>query len=100
MNLNPSTTVDFAQIVRALRVRGMSRNSIASTVSCPRQSIDHYANGTTPLHPVGERLIALWCQFLGKQREEIPLRFESIPPNASQSSTRNNYCVDDKLKTG
>lgn len=81
----PSETVDFSRLISDVLARGRySRNALARRASVPRTSLYNYEKGVTPLHPVGERLIAIWCESFGMAREKVPCMREPRPPTSSQ----------------
>lgn len=63
--------IDFQSVLRRLR-KELSRNAIAMHASIPRSSLFNYENGTTPLHPVGERLLDMWCEMTKLPRSMAP----------------------------
>lgn len=66
------TTIDFARLLRQLRNMGYDVNQIAMRANLSVSAIRNYASGTMPLHPNGERIIALWCDIAGKTRADCP----------------------------
>jgi hypothetical protein len=80
----PREIADFEGMLDQLRRRGFTMTAIERATTIPRTSlIEYLINGTTPLHPQGERLIAFYCQATDTPRECIPLRRQL--PSVAQS---------------
>lgn len=73
--MNVSASVDFARLVRDCLTRGeLTRGALAMHANIPRTSLFNYENGVAPSHPVGERLIGIWCATFDLPRDKIPTR--------------------------
>ncbi|HEX3913620.1 MAG TPA: hypothetical protein VHW71_08935 [Steroidobacteraceae bacterium] len=66
------TVVDFSALVFDLRRAGHAVNAIAIRADISRTAVRNYMAGTTPLHPMGERLLRLWTETTGNARELAP----------------------------
>jgi hypothetical protein len=64
--------IDFTAIMFDLRRAGCKVNAIAIRADISRTAVRNYFAGTTPLHPMGERLLRLWAETMGKVREAAP----------------------------
>lgn len=85
VDIKPCITVDFGRLIRDILARGeLTRTSLAMHASIPRSSVFNYENGVTPLHPVGERLIEIWCKSFGLGRDRVPVHAEPRPSMPSQ----------------
>jgi hypothetical protein len=68
--------VDFVELLKFLLARGYGTNAIAMYADVSRSSVRNYIDGTTPLHPQGERMIRLWCEITGNSRDAVPTKRE------------------------
>lgn len=78
-------TIDFAALLRFLLSRGYNAGAIAMHANISRTSVRNYVEGTTPLHPHGERLIKLWCEITGNKRDAVPMKREGMTLTVSRS---------------
>jgi hypothetical protein len=70
----PERAVDFSALLFDLRRGGYGVEAIAMHANLSRSAIRNYCAGnTTPLHPHGERLIAVWCELSGSPRDAVPM---------------------------
>ncbi len=61
-------------MIADLRADGMSDHLILSTMGYAYSDrlIWHLMGGTQPLHWRGEQLVALWCERMRKERDQVP----------------------------
>jgi hypothetical protein len=82
--IRPLVVVDFARLVRDILARGeFTRGALAMHANIPRTSLFNYENGVMPLHPIGERLIEIWCKAFDMSRDKVPRRAASLTPTPS-----------------
>lgn len=76
--------IDFKRLLAdVLECGQLSRGALAMHANIPRSSLFNYENGVTPLHPVGERLIEIWCESFGMTRDKLPRCAEPRMPKPS-----------------
>jgi hypothetical protein len=64
--------VDWFRLITDLNRAGHSTRRFADNLGIPRTTIEGWKAGAEPKHADGERLIALWCERMGKGREHLP----------------------------
>lgn len=84
MNVAERVIVDFVEILKFLRSRGYGINTIAMYANVSRTSVRDYGEGTTPLHPQGERIIRFWCEITGNPRDAVPTKREGATLTVSR----------------
>ncbi|AZS49322.1 hypothetical protein DM558_00360 [Entomomonas moraniae] len=63
---------DWFRLLSDLKRFGFSHNDIFKRTSIPIGTISGYKQGSEPKHADGERLIRLWCEVTGGNREDAP----------------------------
>jgi hypothetical protein len=74
VKIEEHAVVDFGRLLLFLRSRGHGIDSIALYAKLSRTAVRNYLEGTTPLHPHGERLIRFWCEISGNTRDLVPTK--------------------------
>lgn len=72
---DPRWSVDWVRLIHDLRAAGLSSQEISGRCFVAKSSLVAYASEEfrqRPQHATGERLIALWCEQLGRARDEVP----------------------------
>ncbi|OWY35287.1 hypothetical protein [Herbaspirillum aquaticum] len=65
--------IDWFQLLLDIQRRGYTLQTLAAAVDIPRTTLIGWRDlDATPRHPDGERVIALWCQVTGQNRDQIP----------------------------
>lgn len=79
--------VDFARLISDVLACGeFSRNSLATHANISRSTLFDYEKGMTPAHPVGERLIDIWCLSMLQSADAVPRRNEPRLTTPSHSA--------------
>lgn len=71
------TRVDWFKIIDDLKRQGVSLYGICAAIGVSPQKLCGYKQGSEPKHGDGEKLLKLWCQVTGKDREQVPT--EPVP---------------------
>jgi len=77
MTLAPTVdlVVDWNALFLQLQREGYSTPDIEHFTGIRRSTFMGWKNGgAQPTHPTGERMIAFWCQALGKERQALPMK--------------------------
>lgn len=77
--------VDFIAVLDDLRRHGLSTRAIGKHAGVSHVAVLGYRDGAMPGHPVGERLVTLWCGLTNKKREELP-RVRQFPSASKAAS--------------
>jgi hypothetical protein len=83
--------VDWVRVIANLQATGLSRAGIAERCFVAKGSIDAYGSEDMrqrPEHSTGERLIALWCETLGYERDALPMHRRGISVSEMLRSSR------------
>jgi hypothetical protein len=72
--------VDWVRVIANLQATGLSRAGIAERCSEDMRQ--------RPEHSTGERLIALWCETLGYERDALPMHRRGISVSEMLRSSR------------
>jgi len=64
--------VDWFRLIDDLKRRGYSTYALEMLTGVPKSTLLGYKQGAEPKHLDGERLIGVWCQVTGLQRDSIP----------------------------
>jgi hypothetical protein len=64
--------VDWFRLITDLNRAGHSTRRFADNLGIARTTIEGWKAGSEPKHADGERLIALWCERMGRGREHLP----------------------------
>lgn len=65
--------VDWFRLITDLNRAGNSTRRFADNLGIARTTIEGWKAGSEPKHADGERLIALWCEQLGRSRDQLPM---------------------------
>lgn len=65
--------VDWCEVIASLTRAGLSTRVVGQAISVPSSTIHGWKMGAQPKHADGERLIWLWCQHSGQEREAVPI---------------------------
>jgi hypothetical protein len=69
----PDMQVDWFQILLDVQRKGYKLVNVSAVIDVPRTTMLGWRDlEASPRHADGERLIALWCQVTGQQRESLP----------------------------
>lgn len=73
MNLRPGEAVNWFRIIVELGTQGaVTLRQISRAIDVPKTTIIGWKAGAEPRHSDGERLMALWCGMLHRERIEVP----------------------------
>lgn len=64
---------DWARLIADLMALGLTGQEIHGGMLSDKM-LRHYRAGTQPQHWRGERILLLWCQRMGRTREDAPQR--------------------------
>lgn len=74
MRLTLDQHVAWALIVADLKSRGHTNETIAKRIGATEGRVRKWVEiDCQPRHDDGERLLAMWCQVTGRQRETAPV---------------------------
>lgn len=74
-NAPADQVVDWNALFLQLQREGYSTPDIEHFTGIRRSTFMGWKNGgAQPNHPTGERMIAFWCQALGKERHALPMK--------------------------
>lgn len=83
--------VDWVRVIANLQTAGLSLQGIADAATCSKSQVIAYGSEEMrqrPEHSTGERLIALWCQRLGYEREALPMHRRGLSVSELLRSAR------------
>jgi hypothetical protein len=64
--------VNWFLVIVEMSRRGYSDTAIAGAIGTPRSTVRGWKQGAEPRHADGERMILLWCQVTGMERDTLP----------------------------
>lgn len=70
--------VDWFRVFYTLKVEGYSYYTLAALTGIPKNTLCGWAYGAEPKHADGERLIAFWCDAMGKGRADLPMTVREL----------------------
>lgn len=65
--------VDWFTVITDLSKAGYSPQSVADAVGVARTTLLGWKQGAEPRYSEGERLVAFWCQQMGRERGRVPM---------------------------
>lgn len=83
-----ATRYDFARMLRQMKFAGYTVDAIAMHANVSASAVRNYMATTVPLHPNGERIIALWCDWTGNPRAMAPVMTDIPAPRVTRYAIR------------
>lgn len=72
MNDRDDLRVNWFLVIVELCRRGYTHMTVAAAVGVPKSTVQGWKQGAEPRHSDGERMVMLWCQVTGLDRDSLP----------------------------
>lgn len=69
-SIEPRT--DWFRVLADLGRHGVGNRTVSRRLHVPKSTVIGWKRDHEPRHSDGERLIALWCEVMGMERDQVP----------------------------